>query len=118
MARLNVARASATRAGVAYPVGVNGTVDGLMADNDGRTIFVLNNAGAAPRIVTFVTPAMEDGLAVADHTVSVTNGTTVMVSDLEPGTFNQPSSSADEGKVYLNFPGGFEADVNVRVIHS
>jgi hypothetical protein len=103
---------------VAYPAGTNGTADGLMADNDGRTIFVLNNTGAAARVVTFQTPAEEQGLALAEHTVSVAAGATVLVSELEPNVFNQPSSSDDRGKVYLNFPAGVEAEVNVRVLHS
>lgn len=76
--------------------------------NAGR-IVLLQNAGGSSATVTFVTPAVVAGLAVADDAVVVAAGTTRAVSIADPTAFISPAGSIDFTS---------SAAVNVAVLQS
>lgn len=100
--------------GVAPGTLVPGTVDGLMVLNDGRTMVEVVNTGGSSRTVTFVTPKQFSGLAVADLAVAIPAGATRLFSRFGVDVFNQPAGSTDQGRMYINFPSGNEAELSVR----
>lgn len=53
---------------------VSANVDGNFYSNDNRSILVVNNAGVGATIVTITTPALVEGLAVADIATSIPAG--------------------------------------------
>lgn len=106
------------------PTGVNGasttgTVDGHLFANNGRCIIMVTNGNAATRVLTIPTQATHNGRAVADDTVtcaaSGTNGGRTFIGPFAPALFNV-QGGADDGKMYLNFPGGQETDLSVIVL--
>ena len=76
--------------------------------NDGRTIFILNNASGGDIVATFVTAATTDGLAVADRAVTITAGDLEAVADLDPNVYNDPST----GLVTITYDGVTSLTVN------
>ena len=69
--------------------------------NNGEVVLVARNADAGgAHVVTLVTPAEVDGLAVADQAISVPASSTRFIGPLNPNTYNQPST--DAGSVYVN----------------
>ena len=63
-------------------------------------IAILTNASGAPITVTFVTQNTLDGRAVADRTVSVTNGMTFAVGPFPPAIYNDAN-----GLVQMTYSG-------------
>lgn len=55
--------------------------------SNGRTFAHVKNAGASSDTVTVVTPGTVSGLAIADLTVSVANGTEKFIGPLDPAVF-------------------------------
>jgi len=98
-----MARAAATtvqqlvRAGVA-PAYAAAVLDGNQFSNDGRTFFHVLNVGAE-MTVTFQTPGLMDGLAIAERTVVVplTTGNK-MIGPFPPDQYNQTT-----GVVYVDW---------------
>lgn len=72
--------------------------DGDAFLNDGKTIIHVLNGGVQTT-VTIQTPALVDGLAIADRAVVVVADTgNKMIGPFEPGLYNQT-----DGKVYLDW---------------
>lgn len=85
--------------------GTAATDDGLMFQNDGQTYISLTNNGGGPHNITFITPQLVAGLAVADegpHALAA--GVTRIFGKFPIRTFNQ-NSGANEGKVYVDTDG-------------
>jgi len=59
--------------------------------NDGKTVFVANNASGGDITLTLVTQATTDGLAVADRTFVLTAGDLEVIADLDPDVYNDTS---------------------------
>ena len=55
--------------------------------SNGRTFVHVRNGGASSDTVTVVTPGTVSGLAIADLTVSVANGTEKFIGPLDPQVF-------------------------------
>lgn len=55
--------------------------------SNGRTFVHVKNAGASPDTVAIVTPGTVGGLAIADQSVSVTNGTEKFIGPLDPALY-------------------------------
>lgn len=92
MANITIAVETADRDGIAPTA--NGSLSTsntyIVANNGGRTLLRFKKTGAGACTVTFKATASVEGLAVADHTVTVPATTgDVLVSDLEPEAFNQ-----------------------------
>lgn len=89
---------------------VTGTTDALAAAsgdghkfvNNERTWVVILNSYTATITATFVTPATQGGLAIADVDVALTAGQRRLVGPFSSGLFNQQSGT-DKGMVYLNW---------------
>lgn len=113
MARLDLVVTDIGRGGVDN-AGVAGQADGHMFPSRGKEFVEVENSGAGAATVTFVSPREIDGLAISDLTVSVPAGGRRLIGPFPPRTFNQPSSSADSGKVYVNYEAGAEANFLVR----
>src|SRR5688572_8313386 len=59
--------------------------------NDGRTIFHVKNASVGDITLTFTTPGLVGGVAIADPTVVVTAGEERIIGPFEPSIFNNSS---------------------------
>lgn len=117
MPRADINVTKVTREGV-LPAGVVGQADGHMFRNSGAEFIEVSNTEAATgstRTLTIPTPRKVDGLDVADVQVAIPPTERRLIGPFPPGTFNQPSSSADRGKVYLNYAAAAEASFLVRV---
>jgi len=55
--------------------------------SNGRTFLHVKNGGASPDTVAIVTPGTVGGLAIADQSVSVTNGTEKFIGPLDPALY-------------------------------
>lgn len=77
--------------------------DGHSIDGGGDTILLVKNDAAGDITVTVQTPATQDGLDVAERTVTVTAGTIGAIAGLEPRTFDRPTGATDAGDVYVDF---------------
>lgn len=106
MALLTVQEISRSGLGPTYASAAGG---GDTFANDGRTMVHIKNGGGAPITLTAVTPLVVDGLAVADLTVTVTNGQERMVGPFPVGTFNDPAT----GQVALTYSGVTSVTVGV-----
>lgn len=78
-------------------------VDGHSIPGGGDVRLLVTNAAGAPINVTIQTPATEDGLAVAEQIVSVTNGTTKAIGPFRSTTYDRASGGTDPGLVYVDF---------------
>ncbi len=76
--------------------------------NDGKTFIHVKNGGGSPDVVTIVSQNSEDGLAVADRTVSVTAGEERMIGPLLPHVYN-------DGDGLVNFSHSFITTVTQAV---
>lgn len=56
--------------------------------NDGRMFLYVTNGGGSPCVVTIVSQKTDAGLALADRTVSVTNGEDRMIGPFPPQIYN------------------------------
>ena len=101
MARTALTVTEITRAGIAGSLSA-ANVDGHSVVNDGRTFLEVVNGGGSPITVTVQTAATINGLAIADVSVSVTNGQRRLIGPFPKGTFNI-TSGADTGTVYVDF---------------
>lgn len=90
------------------------TVDGFMISNDGDVHVHVKNANAGTVTVTIQTPNAVDGNAVADKTVTILTGAEKEFIFLT-GPYNQPDTSADAGKIYMDFSPF--ASVSVKATH-
>jgi len=106
MARSELAATEIDRSGVSDS-GTSGTTDGHMFRNLGQEFVEVENTDTAAHTVTFPTPAVQHGLAVADLSISVGAGDVVRIGPFPLGTFNQ--SGADGGMVYIDYEGGAES---------
>jgi hypothetical protein len=61
--------------------------------NTGREVIEINNGGGSPITVTFVTTLTYQGYAIADQTVSVTNGTVKLCGPFDTALFNDTTDS-------------------------
>lgn len=68
--------------------------------NDGKTFLHVKNGGASPDTVTITTPATASGIAIADPTVVVTNGTEKMIGPFDPTLFNAADGNVDVAHSY------------------
>lgn len=109
MARVSLTAQQITRDGL-VPALTAPTVDGDVVDSGLVALMVTNN-GAAAHTVTVQSPVTIDGLAVEELTVSVAAGSTVLVGPFPRRTFGQPVGSADEGRVYVDYDTGSDADL-------
>lgn len=100
MARTDLPAIRVTQAGVA-PSSVAGTVDGHKFLNHGDTMLVVKNTGVGAHVVTVQTPAVEQGLAVADQTNSIAAGATEYMGPFPPELFNQ--GGVDANKVFIDY---------------
>lgn len=75
--------------------------DGEKFYNNGRTFVEVLNANAADCTLTFQTPRTVDGLAVAEHTVVVSQNERMLIGPFPTQTFNQ--TSTDAGMVYMDY---------------
>lgn len=55
--------------------------------SNGRTFLHVKNAGGSSDTVTLVTPGTVAGLAIADRTVAVANGTEKFIGPLDPALY-------------------------------
>lgn len=67
--------------------------------NDGKTYIHVKNGGGGSITVTIDTPGSVDGLAIADRTVTVANGSEKKIGPF-PSSYNQSG-----GLVYVNLSG-------------
>jgi hypothetical protein len=82
-------------------VTIAGAVDLLVAasgggdsfPNDGHMFFDVNNASGSPITVTFVTPALVQGIAIADPGISVPAGLRRKIGPFQPDLFNDATGS-------------------------
>lgn len=84
------------------------TVAFTAANVDGHSIspasvLLVDNGSAGAITVTVQTPATQDGLDVAEQTVSVPAGAVSAIGGLSPRTFARPSGATDAGQVYVDF---------------
>ncbi len=77
--------------------------DGHSIAGGGDVILLIDNGAASDITVTVQTPATQDGLDVAEQTVTVTAGTINAIAGLHPRTFDRPTGAADAGTVYVDF---------------
>lgn len=75
--------------------------DGEKFYNNGRVFLEVLNTNASDRTLTFQTPRTVDGLAVAEHTVTVSQNERMFIGPFPTATFNQ--TSTDAGMVYVDF---------------
>jgi len=92
-----------------------GIADGHMFKNDGNSIVRVKNASVGPLDVTFVSTLTNAGLDLEDRVVSLAAGEERFVGPFPRNVFNQ-RVGADAGKVYVNYPAGSEADIEIAVI--
>lgn len=109
MARVDVTTEEITRAGL-VPTLTAPTVDGDVVDA-GRVALMVTNNGAAAHTVTVQSPVTVDGLDVEELTVSVAVGDTVLIGPWPRRTFGRPAGTADEGRVYVDYDTGSDADL-------
>ena len=114
MARTNIEATVLNHAGVS-PAGTVGTADGHMFANSETEFLVLTNTGAAPRTVTIPTPATRSGQPVGDLAITVPAGATRYAGPFESADFSV-QGGADRGKVYIDYPAGFVAEITTRVL--
>lgn len=62
----------------------------------------IKNAHSVPTVLTFQTGGTVDGLAVADPTLSVANGTEVLIGPIPAGVYPQ-TTGVDKGKVLIDY---------------
>lgn len=120
MARVSVATETVGRDGV-MPALTAPTVDGDVIDAGDVRLVVTNN-GTAAHDVTVRTPLTIDDLAVEEMVVTVPAGETVYPGLFPRRTFGQPaganeSGSDDQGRVYVDYDTGSDADL-VRAVVS
>lgn len=68
-------------------------VNGNSFVNTGREIIEIANGAGAPITVTFVTTLTYQGYAIADQTVTVTNGTTKICGPFDTALFNDATDN-------------------------
>lgn len=78
--------------------------------NDGQIFIRVVNGGGSPDTVTIVTNREEDGLALADRTVSVPAGETRMIGPFVPAIYN-------DGDELVSFTHSFITSVTHAVLH-
>ena len=84
MALLATQQMTDAGAAVSYSaVSASDTVD----ISNGRTFLHVKNAGGSSDTVTLVTPGTVSGLAIADRTVAVANGTERFIGPLDPALY-------------------------------
>jgi len=81
--------------------GAADSVNGMVFPNDGRTILLVKNAGAAPITVTVASVQDEYGRSGDISAASVDVGAERVVGPLRPALWNQKSGT-DMGKVYVD----------------
>lgn len=86
--------------------------NGMMFDNDGRTVLIVQNGDGVTRTVTAVSVACSHGrtLDVAQAIVTLKRG---ILGPFDMDQFNQ-KSGADQGKVYVDFSAGTTSAVKVH----
>jgi hypothetical protein len=62
----------------------------------------IKNGHTVPTVLTFQTGGTADGLAIADPTLSIANGTEVLVGPIPGGVYPQ-TTGADKGKVLIDY---------------
>lgn len=111
--RTEIAPTQVTQQGATRPAETTGIADGHKIRNNGSVyVYARNNNGAATRTITFQTSGMVLGeLAIADLTVTLDISGSVLIGPFPPKVFNQ-----SDDMVYVDYQGGGEADVRVRVM--
>ncbi len=56
--------------------------------NNGRTLLIFKNSAAGACVATLDTPALTQGLAIANPAVSVTNAADQVIGPFDPAIFN------------------------------
>jgi hypothetical protein len=91
--------------------------DGDMFRNTGREVIHVINGGGSTCNLTIPTPTTAGGgLTIEDKTYAILTGEEIFIGQLDPALFNQPASSADAGKVYLEYD--FVTSVTVLVLRN
>lgn len=106
MARGTLTVQEMTIAGLQVAFTAATATDGDSFLNDGNTYLHVKNGGGSPITVTIQTPVTYGGIALADPTVTVTNGTEKVIGPFRKDIFNQT-----DGKVYF----GCDAVTSVTV---
>jgi len=114
MARTTLAVTAVTDSGVQEVAKTTGIADGHMFANDGRTWIEVTNSGSATRTLTIQTQKTFNGFALADRTVSITDGTTKKIGPFPTDIYNV-QAGADAGKVYIDYQATFHADFATSV---
>ena len=91
--------------------GVAGTVDGHEFDLTGNEVALVENVGVGALDITFLNARGAGGESVSDRVVNVAAAQTVAVGDFEPSFFKQSN-----GNCHIDFPGGSESDLQVKII--
>ena len=83
--------------------------NGMMFVNNRKTFLAVKNADASPHTVAIPTPATVQGLAVAEGSVVIPDGETVIIGPFTVNPFEQGGS--DRGKVYVDIDDGTSVTV-------
>lgn len=113
MARQELAVQRLSSSGV-VPTWSTPTVDGFKVSNDDFTHFHVKNGNVASLTITIDVVKTLDGLAVPDRTITIAAGAEKEFV-LDPKIYNQPDSSVDYGKTYLDF--SVQSSVSVKATH-
>lgn len=100
MTRTSLSYQQIVRTGLEETYAAVDASNGNQFQNDGRMFLLVKNGGGAPITVTITTPTTVDGLAVADQTVTVTNGEQRMIGPFPPNLYNT------DGYVYVDYSSG------------
>lgn len=93
---------------VTYQPSMTGTVvvpTSITANGDAvapGVFLYIKNAHSVPTVLTIQTGGTVEGLAVADPTVSVANGTEVIIGPIPAGVYPQ-TTGVDKGKVLIDY---------------
>lgn len=99
MPRVAIPATAVQRSGTAQPALTNGdaTNDHYIEANDGRIMLEIVSTDAGAQTVEVETPGSVDGLAVANLSIAVGAGLTVVAGPFPPAVYNQP-----DGSIYIN----------------
>lgn len=74
-------------------VAVSAAGGGDQFANSGQEQFFIKNGDASPHTVTFATPLTVDGQAVADRTVTVPAGHSMLIGPFRPAYYNDTNGN-------------------------
>lgn len=119
MARATIPVVSTAQGGVPEGAAAAGTNQGAKFANDGKVFLRLQNTDAAvDYAITLEVPYTVGGLSISPFLITVPHGSAWYLAGPFPTQyFDEPSGTMDQGDVYVDFPAGHEAAINVLAIH-